>query len=112
MNNKVIKFPGVKESVEESGNLRAIPFIESYLMRAVIDDLILDYAKEIVDVFDDIAKGKAEPEQLNRILLRAQYACYLRGIYDERKGEEVLEPRGMPKRPDRIAPAQRKKTSR
>ena len=59
MNNKVIKFPGVKESVEESGNLRAISFTESYLMRAVIDDLILDYAKEIVDVFDDIAKGKA-----------------------------------------------------
>ena len=83
MNNKVIKFPGVKESVEESGNLKDISFSESYLMRAVIDDLILDYAKEIVDVFDDIAKGKAEPEQLILDRVRDTLSQYWRACGQE-----------------------------
>lgn len=74
--------------------LRDIPFNESYLLRDNALDLAHAYTAELIDVIGDWRKAKASSEQLNRTMIRALYALYLRGVLDEREHRPALEPPG------------------
>lgn len=76
--------------------LRDIPFYESYRLRDDGLDLVQDYARELAAVTWEWYKGKASTKQLDRTIIRALHAVYLRGIADERERGPVLELPGTP----------------
>lgn len=82
--------------------LRDIPFYESYRLRDDGLDLAQDYARELAAVTWEWYKGKASTKQLDRTIIRALYAVYLRGRADEREQGPVMELPGDGKQHGRI----------
>lgn len=62
--------------------LRELEFTKTWGLYNNVVDLAHEYAKEIIDCFNDYNRGEASDRDITTLLLRAQYSCYERGIAD------------------------------
>jgi len=96
MKSKVVEFRTNNDNIKP--RLGSMPFNESYLIHEDINEHVTEYTSEILRMLQDLVKGTATRKELIHTIMRAQYSSYLRGVYDERMENVVLEVPGMPKR--------------
>lgn len=89
---EILKFHA---AADDMNRLRNIEFTKSWTLYDNVVDMAHDYGQEIIDSINEWQRGELDPRKLSTLIMRAQYACYEKGLADAYKQAQETRIQGL-----------------